>query len=68
MLYADNRTYVRRSNDIICDAITEIFYSTKHTEKVKAESAESLARLVYVLAESSASSGNESRSSKGSIL
>ena len=66
-MYVDNRAYVRRSGDVICDAIAEIFYSPKYSEKVKAESAEALARVSYVLAEQSGS-GGESRSSKDSFF
>ncbi len=50
-MYVDNRAYVRRSSDVICDAIAEIFYSSKHGEKIKTESAEALARVAFVLAE-----------------
>ena len=59
MLYVDNRVYVRRSSDVICDAIAEVFFNPKYPEKVKAESSEALARVGYVLAESS---NSESRS------
>jgi hypothetical protein len=63
-MYSDNRVYVRRSSEVICDAIAEIFYSPKHGDKVKTESAEALARVGFVLAESSGSSGLEPRTSK----
>ena len=64
-MYVDNRAYVRRSGDVICDAIAEIFYSAKYSEKVKAESSEALARVAFVLAEQS---GGESRNSKDSFF
>ena len=62
-MYVDNRVYVRRSSDVICDAIAEIFYSSKHSDKAKTESAEAMARVAFVLAESSGN-GVESRASK----
>jgi hypothetical protein len=66
-MYVDNRGYVRRSSDVICDAIAEIFYSPKYSDKVKTESAEALARVGYVLAEQSVS-GLESRNSKDNFF
>ncbi len=48
--YPDNRAYVKRATDILCDAIIDVFFS-KHTEQVKRESAVSLGIVGYVLSD-----------------
>ncbi len=46
----DNRAYVKRATDVLCDAIVDVFYS-KLTEQVKKESCVALGRVGAVLAE-----------------
>ena len=47
IMYPDNRTYVQRSFEIICEAIVDIFYG-KHSDPVKRESANALGKVGHV--------------------
>ncbi len=67
-MYVDNRSYVRRSSDVICDAIAEIFYSSKHGDKIKTESSEALARVAFVLAEMNGTGLDSRPTSKDSFF
>lgn len=50
MFYSDNRAYIFRSFEVICDACFEILHSCKHGDKVKKETAKAIGRVGYVLA------------------
>lgn len=60
ILYHENRGYVYRSSEVICDAIKEVFLGSKssggssnvsHGDVVKSESAKAMGRVAYVLSE-----------------
>ena len=65
ILYHENRGYVYRSSEIICDAIKEVFLGSKssgngsnvvnHSETVKTESAKAMGRVAFVLYDGKAS-------------
>ena len=44
MYYLDNRAYVFRSYEVICDAAFELIHSSKHGDKVKSETANAIGR------------------------
>ena len=46
----DNRAYVFRSYEVICDAAFELLHSSKHGDKVKCETANAIGRLGFILA------------------
>ena len=48
--YLDNRAYVFRSYEVICDAAFELIHSSKHGDKVKSETANAIGRVGFVLA------------------
>ncbi len=48
--HPDNRGYIRRATDVLCDAIVDVFYA-KHGDPVKKESSFALGRVGAVLAE-----------------
>ncbi len=50
IVHPDNRMYVKRATDVLCDAIIDVFYS-KHGEQVKKESAVALGKIGFVLAD-----------------
>lgn len=68
ILYHENRGYVHRSSEIICDAIKEVFIGSKsngsgssvvnHSDHVKAESAKAMGRVAFVLYDGKASGKN----------
>ena len=70
ILYHENRGYVYRSSEIICEAIKEVFLGSKsgasgsavvnHCDLVKAESAKAMGRVLFVLYDGKAS-GNTIR-------
>ena len=45
MYYLDNRAYVFRSYEVICDAAFELIHSSKHGDKVKSETANAIGRV-----------------------
>ena len=58
ILYHENRGYVYRSSEIICDALKEVFLGSKssgssssinHSDSVKVESAKAMGRVAFVL-------------------
>ena len=70
ILYHENRGYVYRSSEIICDAIKEVILGSKsgvsgsvvvnHCDLVKTESAKAMGRVLFVLYDGKAS-GNTIR-------
>ena len=78
ILYHENRGYVYRSSEVICDAIKEIFIGNKsgassstvnHGDAIKRESAKALGRVAYVLSDGSSSEeGGGKRNSKESAF
>ena len=50
MYYLENRAYVFRSYEVICDAAFELIHSSKHGDKVKSETANAIGRVGFVLA------------------
>ena len=46
----DNRAYVFRSYEVICDAAFELLHGSKHSEKVKNETANAIGRVGFILA------------------
>ena len=48
--YLENRAYVFRSFEVICDAAFEVIHSSKHGDKVKSETANCIGRVGFVLA------------------
>ncbi len=50
VLLTENKHYVRRLLDVICEAVVEVFYS-KHADAVKDESARALGKVGFVVAE-----------------
>ena len=65
ILYHENRGYVYRSSEIICDAIKEVILGSKsgasgsavvnHCDLVKTESAKAMGRVLFVLYDGKAS-------------
>ena len=60
ILYHENRGYIFRSSEVICDAIKEVLLGNKssssssninHGEAVKTESAKAIGRVAYVLSD-----------------
>ena len=45
----DNRAYVFRSYEVICDAAFEVIHSSKHGDKVKSETSRAISRVGFVL-------------------
>ncbi len=50
IFYLDNRAYIFRSYEVICDAAFEILTSSKHGDRVKSETANTIGRVGFVLA------------------
>ena len=61
ILYHENRGYVYRSSEVICEAIKEIFIGSKssgggssvvnHSDAIKEESSKAMGRVAYVLSD-----------------
>ena len=49
LYYMDNRAYVFRSYEVICDAAFEVIHSSKHGDKVKSETSRAISRVGFVL-------------------
>ena len=45
IFYLENRAYVFRSYEVICDAAFEVIHSSKHGDKVKSETANAIGEL-----------------------